>query len=56
MITIQGRNYATEETLPIINKPKHPKKETGEYKEQNERTHIQEDKKNHLRGQTTRGT
>jgi len=31
-----------DETLPIINKPKHPKK--GEYKEQNERTHVQEDK------------
>jgi hypothetical protein len=31
------------ETLPIINKPKHPKK--GEYKEQNGRTQIQEDKK-----------
>jgi hypothetical protein len=27
-----------DETLPIINKPKHPKK--GEYKEQNGRTHI----------------
>ncbi len=32
-----------DETLQIINKPKHPKK--WEYKEQNERTHIQEDKK-----------
>jgi hypothetical protein len=31
------------ETLPIINKPKHPKK--GEYKEQNGRTHVQEDKR-----------
>jgi len=31
-----------DETLPIINKPKHPKE--GEYKEQNERTHVQEDK------------
>jgi hypothetical protein len=28
--------------LPIINKPKHPKK--GEYKEQNGRTQIHEDK------------
>jgi len=42
------------ETLPIINKPKHPKK--GEYKEQNGRTHVQEDKKNQLRDRTTRGT
>jgi hypothetical protein len=31
-----------DKTLPIINKPKHQKK--GEYKEQNERTHVQEDK------------
>jgi hypothetical protein len=30
-----------DETLPIINKSKHSKK--GEYKEQNERTHVQED-------------
>jgi hypothetical protein len=30
-------------TLPIINEPKHPRK--GEYKEQNGRTHIQEDKR-----------
>jgi hypothetical protein len=33
----------TNETLPIINKPKHPKE--GEYKEQNGRIHMQEDKK-----------
>jgi hypothetical protein len=31
------------ETLPIINKSKHSKK--GEYKQQNERTHVQKDKK-----------
>jgi hypothetical protein len=31
------------ETLPIINKSKDPKK--GEYKEQNGWTHVQEDKK-----------
>jgi hypothetical protein len=31
------------ETLPIITKPKHPKK--GQYKEQNGRTHFQEDKR-----------
>jgi hypothetical protein len=31
------------ETLQIINKPKHPKE--GEYKEQNGRTHAQEDKR-----------
>jgi hypothetical protein len=30
------------ETMPIISKSKHPKK--GKYKEQNESTHIQEDK------------
>jgi len=35
-----------DETLPIINKPKHPKK--GEYKEQKRRINIQE-KKNNLR-------
>jgi hypothetical protein len=32
-----------DETLPIKNKPKHPKKR--EYKEQNGRTHVQEDKR-----------
>jgi len=31
-----------DETLPITNKSKHPEK--GEYKEQNERTHVQENK------------
>ncbi len=47
------------ETLPVINKPKHPKK--GEYKEQNGRTHVQEDKRTNLegeanhKGKTTRG-
>ncbi len=45
MITIPGKTYASDETLPIINKPKHPKKKKREYKEQNERTHIQEDKR-----------
>jgi hypothetical protein len=33
-----------DETLPIINKPKHPKK-MGEYKEQNGSNHVQEDKR-----------
>jgi hypothetical protein len=37
-----------------INKPKHPKK--GEYNEQNGRTHVLENKRTHLRGQTTKGT
>jgi hypothetical protein len=37
-----------DETQPIINKPKHPK--NGEYKEQNGKTHVQENKKNRLRG------
>jgi hypothetical protein len=37
-----------DETLPIINKSKHPKK--GEYKEQNGRTHVQEDKRTAKRG------
>jgi hypothetical protein len=36
------RHMLIDETLPIITKPKHPKK--GEHKEQNERTHVQEDK------------
>jgi hypothetical protein len=31
-----------DETLPIVNKPKQPRK--GEYKEQNERIHIQKTK------------
>jgi hypothetical protein len=34
-----------DETLSIINKPKHPKEKEGEYKEQNGRTHILEDKR-----------
>jgi hypothetical protein len=34
-----------DETMPIINKSKHPKKRKGEYKEQNGRTHVQEDKR-----------
>jgi hypothetical protein len=33
-----------DETLPIKKKQKHPKKR-GEYKEQNGRTHTQEDKR-----------
>jgi hypothetical protein len=37
------RHMLIDETLPIIKKkPKHAKQ--GEYKEQNERTHVQEDK------------
>jgi len=32
-----------DETFPITNKPKHPKK--GEYKEHNGRTHIQVNKR-----------
>jgi hypothetical protein len=32
-----------DETLPIKNKTKHPKK--GEYKEQSGRSHVQEDKR-----------
>jgi hypothetical protein len=42
----------------IINKPKHPKQnrtEEGEYMEQNGRMRVQEDKKNQLRGRTTKG-
>jgi hypothetical protein len=34
--------HGTDETLPTINKPKHPKER--ENKEQDRRTHIQEDK------------
>jgi hypothetical protein len=34
-----------DETLPIINKTKHPKKKGGKYKEQNGRTHVQENKR-----------
>jgi hypothetical protein len=30
MITIPGKNYAADETLPIINKPKYPKKKGGQ--------------------------
>jgi hypothetical protein len=33
----------SDETLPIINEPKHPKRR--EHKEQNGRTHVQEDKR-----------
>jgi hypothetical protein len=41
-----------DETLPIINKPKHPKK--NEYKEQNGRTHIQENKRTTQEGEPQR--
>jgi hypothetical protein len=37
-ITFLKSHLEGDETLPIINKPKHPKK--GEYKEQNGRTHV----------------
>jgi hypothetical protein len=37
------KTLTLDETLPIINKSKHPKK--GEYTEQNGRTHMQEDKR-----------
>jgi len=46
-------NILIDETLLIKYKPKHPKK--GEYKEQNGRTHVQKDKKNHQRRRITRG-
>jgi hypothetical protein len=36
--------------MAIINKPKHPKKR--EYKEHNERTHIQEDKRTTYEGKS----
>jgi hypothetical protein len=36
------KEYVCDETLPIINKSKHPK--NVEYNEQNGRTHVQEDK------------
>jgi hypothetical protein len=42
-----------DETLPTINKSKHPKK--GEYKGRKKgRTHIQEDKRSTKKGQTTK--
>jgi hypothetical protein len=35
-----------DETLPMINKPKHPKKKKGGgNKEQNGRTHVEDDKR-----------
>ncbi len=37
-ITFLKSHLEGDETLPIINKPKHTKK--GEYKEQNGRTHV----------------
>jgi hypothetical protein len=37
-ITFLKSHLEGDETLPIIDKPKHPKK--GEYKEQNGRTHV----------------
>jgi hypothetical protein len=58
--------FSSNETLPIINKPKDPKK--GEYKEQNGRTQkrgntrnkmegpmSKKTKENHLRGQNHKG-
>jgi hypothetical protein len=46
----------THETLPIINKPKHPKKREKEYKEQNGRTHVEEDKRTTYEGKPQGGT
>jgi hypothetical protein len=46
---ILHKEACKDETLPIINKLKHPqkkeKKREGEYKEQNERTHVEENKR-----------
>jgi hypothetical protein len=39
----KNRNKSVDETLPIINKPEHPKK--GEYKVQTGRTHVPEDER-----------
>jgi hypothetical protein len=52
------RERKSVEILPIINKPKHPKKnKEGIHKEQSERTHsCPKRQKNHLRAQTTRRT
>jgi hypothetical protein len=45
--------FVYDETLPIINKSKHPKKGAIQG-EKRGRTHIQEDKRTTKRGQTTR--
>jgi hypothetical protein len=45
--------FVYDETLPIINKSKHPKK-GGNTREKKGRTHVQEDKRTTKRGQTTR--
>jgi hypothetical protein len=54
LVTASHTDKQTDETLAImINKPKHPE-EKGEYKEQDGRTHVQEDRqKNHPRGLTS---
>jgi hypothetical protein len=57
MITIPGRNHAVDETLPIINKPKHPKKKgRGDTRNKMKGPTSKKTKKNHLRGRKTRGT
>jgi len=42
-VTCDRNGFLVDETQPIINKPKHPKK--GKQKEQNGRTNIKEDKR-----------
>jgi len=40
-----NKNVVNDETLRIINKPKHQKRVGGGHEEQNGRTHIQEAKR-----------
>jgi hypothetical protein len=49
---LTNKRRRNDETLPIINKPKHQK--MGEYKEQNGRTHVQEDKRTTQEGEPQR--
>jgi hypothetical protein len=46
---VELKDSIDDETLPIINKPKHPIK--GEYKEQNGWTHVQDDKRTTQEGE-----
>ncbi len=50
--TVWAAHLQFDETLPTINKQKHPKK--GEYKEQNRKDPCPRRQMNHLKGRTTR--
>jgi len=53
---IFSKNQNNDETLPIINKPKHPEKKRGGMQGTKWKDPCPKRQKNHLRGGTTRRT